>query len=138
MFASTQVFEALPLSPGRPSAVSRWSETPLTVTFVAALITVTPMLGDVIWTVHEPVEPIVVQVLTPPTKVDGPDTLVKVISVPAGAFANPLPSLTFTCPVSVWLVPIGLTADGGVIWMFASTIEKGSQALTAESVWFAS
>ena len=45
--------------------------------------------------------PIVVHVLTLPTKLPGPLTFVNVTSVPAGAFTKPPTALMFTCPVSV-------------------------------------
>src|SRR5262249_19824369 len=101
MFASTQFFCASTLSPARPSPLDRVSETPFTVTVVESRTTVTPGVADVICTVHEPVAPIVVQVFTPPTNEPGPDRIVTVISVPAGAFTKPVPSFTFTCPVRV-------------------------------------
>ena len=34
--------------------------------------------------------------------------------VPAGAFVNPLPSLTLMCQVSTWFVPTRFVAVGGV------------------------
>src|SRR3954454_6994713 len=70
---------------------------------------------------HDPVAPAVVQLETPPTKLPGPLRIENPIAVPAGAFANAEPALTFTWPVRVWFVATGLFADAGVIWMFAST-----------------
>ena len=95
MFASTQFFVAFPELPFAPS-VSRCSRTPLTVTSVAACTTVTPGVADVITTVQEPVPPDVVQ-LVGPTNEPGPDTMVKLITVPSGAFTKPAPvGFTFT------------------------------------------
>jgi hypothetical protein len=54
---------------------------------------------DVIVAVHEPVPPDVVHEFAP-TKLPGPDTNANVIVVPSGAFTNPDPGFTFTCPVS--------------------------------------
>src|SRR5690242_12923869 len=88
--------------------VVRLNVTPPTLTVLDALIVVVPPVGDEITTVHEPVPPAVVQ-LDGPTKVAvAPPALVseKLITVPSGAFTNPLPGLTFTCPVSVWFVPV--------------------------------
>src|SRR5262245_13663132 len=80
-----QILLASALSPGRPSLVVRVSVEPFTVTVVVARMTVVPATDDVIWTVQEPVAAIVVQVLTPPTKLPGPETIEKVMRVPAGA-----------------------------------------------------
>jgi hypothetical protein len=98
MFASRncQSFCASALSPTLASPVARDSETPPTVTFVLALTTVVPGVAEVICTVHEPVPPLVLQVFTPPTKLPGPLWIENVISVPFGAFTNPLPEFTFT------------------------------------------
>jgi len=95
--------------------------TPPTVTSVLALIVDVPIVEELITTVQEPVAPAVVQLLGP-TKAAGPASE-KLIVVPAGAFAKPTPApvFTFTCPVSVCVVPIGLIAVAGVTWMFAST-----------------
>src|SRR5215470_16956153 len=103
MFASgfTHVFCASTLSPTFPSPVARVNETPITETVVEARTTVVPAVPEVICTVHEPVVPEVVQLLTPPTKLPGPDRIENVIVVPAGAFTKPVPGFTFTCPVSV-------------------------------------
>src|SRR5215468_1269084 len=92
-----QVLFASWLSPTWPSPVWRCNWTPLTVTSVAARTTVVPPTADVICTVHEPVAPIVWQVLTPPTNEPGPLTIENVINVPAGALLNVDPSgATFT------------------------------------------
>src|SRR3954447_11673378 len=102
MFPSTQFLFAFPPSPTFESPVARCTVMPVTtVTSVAAFTTVTPGVAEVICTVQEPVASTVVQVLTPPTKLPGPLTLVKVINVPAGALTKPVPSFTFTCPVNV-------------------------------------
>ena len=96
MFASgvTHVFCASTPSPALPSFVARASETPPTETFVDARITVVPAVPDVITAVHEPDPdasvPGTVQ-LVGPTKLPGPDTIVKLITVPSGAFTNPAP-----------------------------------------------
>jgi hypothetical protein len=47
------------------------------------------------------VVPIVLQELTPPTKLPGPEAIEKLIVVPAGAFTKPEPVSTFTWPVNV-------------------------------------
>src|SRR5438105_3924833 len=80
-----------------------------------------PGVVDVICTVQSPVVPTVLQVFTAPTKPPGPLTFDAVTSVFAGAFVEPVPSLTFTWTVNVWFVPIGFAAVAGVIWMLAST-----------------
>src|SRR5262249_33273059 len=106
--AATHVLFAFGLSPGKPSPVSPWITRPPTETSVAAFTTVVPVVLELITTVQEPVPPDVVQVFGP-TKLPGPLTFVKVITVPAGAFTNPppRPSFTFTWPVRVWFVLIG-------------------------------
>src|SRR5262249_34695900 len=103
MFASgvAHVFWASTLSPAFPSPDVRVSDTPITGTVVEARTTVVPGVDEVICTVHDPVAPPVTHVFTPPTKLPGPDRIEKLIVVPAGAFTKPVPSLTFTCPVSV-------------------------------------
>src|SRR5262249_18454533 len=101
MFASTEFLFALPEFGATPS-VSRCNVTPATVTSVVACTTVAPTEDDVICTVQEPVPPEVVQLFTPPTKLPGPETIEKLITVPFGAFEKVTPSCaTFTCPVSV-------------------------------------
>src|SRR6516162_2513609 len=97
MFASgvNHDFCASTLSPGLPSLVVRVNTSPPTVTFVVARITVVPLVFDVITPVHEPVPPVVVQ-LVGPTKLPGPETIEKVITVPSGAFTKPVPGFTFT------------------------------------------
>src|SRR5262249_43447682 len=80
-----QFFVAVGGSPGSPSPVSRCSDTPPTVTFVAALTTVVPTVDDVIVAEHEPDPPAVVQ-LVGVTKLPGPETIENVIVVPSGAF----------------------------------------------------
>jgi len=101
--AFSQVLFAFALSPACASPVARVSETPPTVTVVAALTAVVPVVVEVICTVHEPLPFVVVQVFTPLTKLPGPLTLVNVIVVPVGAFTKPAPSpaLIFTWPVRV-------------------------------------
>src|SRR6476620_407937 len=93
-------FDASPLLGAVPS-VSRVSDTPNTVTVVDACTVVVPAVGELITTVQLPVARTVVQVLpaagtnvavAPPVFCS-----VVVTSVPAGAFANPVPSLTVTC-----------------------------------------
>ena len=51
----------------------------------------------------------------------------KLIDVPSGAFTRPPPLFTLTCAVNVCVVPTGF-APFGVMLMFASTVENGSQA----------
>ena len=52
----------------------------------------------------------------------GPESIVKLICVPSGAFWKPpVPVFTLTCAVNTWLTPTRFVAVGGVIWMFAST-----------------
>ena len=85
MFASTQFFTALALSPARPSPVARFSVTPPTTTVVAARTVVTPAVDALFSvTVQEPVVPIVVQLAG--VSDPGPLTMLKLIVVPAGAF----------------------------------------------------
>src|SRR5262249_20383280 len=116
MFASTQFFDASTLSPARPSPLERVNDTPLTTTVVESRTTVTPGVDGVICPVHEPVPPVVVQVLMPPTQLPGPDRIVNVMTVPSGAFVKVTPSFeTFTWPVSVWFVPTAFAAVAGVI-----------------------
>jgi hypothetical protein len=81
--------------------------------------------------VHEPVVPTVVQ--DGALRLPGPPVIEKLITVPLGAFVNPDPSFTFTCPVNVRAaVPTSLFAGAnGEIWTFAST-----QILVASSVPF--
>ena len=55
------------------------------------------------------------------TSEPGPLRMVKLIVVPAGAFAKPVPVLMFTWPVKRAARPSALVAVAGVIWMFAST-----------------
>src|SRR5262249_51148119 len=80
--------------------VVRVSETPLTDTVVLALTVVVPAVGGLMTTVQEPVPPEVVQLfpaagtktaLAPPALLSE-----KVITVPSGAFTNPVPGFTFT------------------------------------------
>ena len=94
----------------------------MTTTSVAALTVVVPAVGDEITTLHDPVPPVVEQLLGPTNTAVAPPLFVSVnvIVVPSGAFTNPPPALTFTCAVRVWFVLTGLPAVGGVIWMFAS------------------
>jgi hypothetical protein len=76
---------------------------------------IVPAAAELITAVHEPLPPEVVQVLGPTNEAE-PETIEKLIVVPFGAFTKPpVPVFTSTCPVSVWFVPIGLIADGGVI-----------------------
>src|SRR5262245_27696425 len=119
MFASTP---ALCAGAEWPAAalVVRVSDTPVTVTVVLEVTTDTPGVDEVICTVHSPLAPTVVQVFGP-TNEPGPEANWNVIKVPAGAFTKPVPSFTFTCPVSVWFVPTAFDAVAGVIWMLAST-----------------
>jgi hypothetical protein len=127
-----QIFVASGLSPAFVSPVDRVSGTPATVTFVVAWIVVVPIVGELITTVHDPVPPDVVQLDGPTNVADAPPAFdsVKLIVVPSGAFTNPVPGLTFTCPVRVCSVETGLVAVCGVIWMFASTTCSGSHGPT--------
>src|SRR5262245_44218348 len=101
--SSAQVFVASPLSPTLPSPVERVSAVPPTVTVVVARTVVVPVVDDVITTEHEPKPPEVVQLLGPTNAAVAPPEFVsvKLIVVPLGAFANPAPASTFTCPVRV-------------------------------------
>ena len=65
--------------------------TPPTVTLVAAWTTFVPGVDEVIVAVHVPVVPTVVQVVTSPAKLPGPETIENVIIVPAGALASRCP-----------------------------------------------
>ena len=98
ILAAAQLFTASGESPGRLSPVARVSTTPPTLTVVDAWIAVEPPVGDEITTVHDPVEPAVVQLDGPTNVADAPIEFVseKVITVPAGAFTKPAPSPAFT------------------------------------------
>src|SRR5258708_32896856 len=93
-----------------------------TVTVVVARIVLVPGVGDVIVTLHEPVpgavvpepEP-VVHVLGPTKLPTEPDSSEKVMLVPSGAFAGPVPSSTFTCPVKMCLALTGFVFVSGLI-----------------------
>ena len=126
--AFTHAFCASGLSPASPSPVARVNETPATDTVVVALMSVVPVVGELITTVQEPdpaaPAPGVVQVDGPTNVAEAPFEFVSenMITVPSGAFVKPPePSFTFTCPVRVWFVPARFDAVAGVIWMFAST-----------------
>src|SRR5580765_970233 len=94
--SSAHSFAASALSPAFESPLCRCIVTPPTVTSVAALIVVVPVVEEPITTVHEPEPPAVVQLLGP-TKLAGPDGSEKLIVVPFGAFAKPPePLFTFT------------------------------------------
>src|SRR6266542_2173811 len=104
--------------------VSRLSTRPPTDTVVCADTVVTPVRNDFNVTWQLPVPPAVVHGfgdVNPP----GPESIVKVIAVPSGAFTKPLPSFTFTCAVNVCESPTRSTPFGA-IWMFASTTVSGS------------
>src|SRR4051794_11705137 len=100
MFASglIQTLVASALSPAFASPVARVSETPRTDTFVDAWIDVDPAVGELVVTVQEPVPPAVVQLDDPTNVAEAPPEFVseKLITVPSGAFAEPVPSFTFT------------------------------------------
>src|SRR3954471_7440181 len=126
MFASTYVLTASALSPGFASAVARLNVRPPTPTETEACSVVEP--GEVELSVieHSPLAPAVVQLFA--LKVPVPFTVVKLTTAPAGAFAAPEPSLTFTWAVNVWAEPTSFVAANGVSWMFASTTRRGSHA----------
>src|SRR5262249_60252841 len=99
--AVSPFFRASGLSPGQPSLACRCRPTPASPTPRSSDLTVVPGVADVMTTVHEPVPPEVVQ-LDGPTKLPGPLTLLKLITVPSGAFVKPAPiGDTLTCPVNV-------------------------------------
>ena len=56
---------------------------------------VTPVTAEDRLMVHDPVPPAVVQGLAE-VKPPGPESMLKLIWVPSGAFAEPVPSLTLT------------------------------------------
>src|SRR3954470_3451190 len=118
--ALAQFLFASALSPTWLSPVVRVRLRPPTLTVVVPRTTVVPAVDEVIVTVQEPVVPTVVHV-GEPTNEPGPDWMLAVMLVPAGAFTKPVPGLTLTWRVRTWLVPIGLCALAGVIPMFAST-----------------
>ena len=97
-----------------------WS--PASVTVPEADTTVVPVTLEVSVMVQLPVVPTVRHGLVVVNE-PGPEAIVKVIGVPAGAFTKPAPepSFTFMCAVRTWFVFTGLSAVGGLIWMFAST-----------------
>src|SRR5713226_7052960 len=119
MLASSQFFWALGLSPTWLSPVDRLRVTPFTTTVVEALITVVPTVAEVRVTEQLPVASRVAQVGL--LRLPGPLTMLKLMVVPAAALTKPVPSLTLTCPVRVWVAPISLKAAGGEIWMLASS-----------------
>src|SRR5437762_8209068 len=84
----SQVLVALGPSPALASPVARLRLTPLTVTVVAALSTVTPMTADVSVTEQEPLASVVVQLGA--LRLPGPLTIVKLTVVPIGAFTYPV------------------------------------------------
>jgi hypothetical protein len=132
MFASTQVLLAFPESPVFESPVERLTVTPPTTGLVEAFTDVTPAVEEFSVTEHEPVVPTVVQDAA--LRLPGPLTFEKLIVVPTGAFADPDPSSTFTCPVNVCGDPTSFVPDNGEIWMFASTIVQLYWAVFAPSV----
>ena len=122
MFASTHVFDAFPEPPEAVFAavpVVRVIVTPLTGMAAVADTTVVPVAADEIVTVQLAVAPPPVYVqVGEPTKLPGP------LTIDAVAVCGPAsnrPPTAFTVTVSTWFFPTGLIADGGVIWMFAST-----------------
>src|SRR5262249_25423876 len=99
IFAFTHVFTAGPELAPVPS-VARVSTTPPTESVTCAETVVCPVPAEVSVTLQLPV------VLTVrhdgAESAPGPESFVKSISVPTGAFWNPLvPLLTFTCAVNV-------------------------------------
>ena len=85
---------------GADPSVFRVSETPATDTVVCADTVVTPVSAEVSVIVQEPVPPPVVHGFGV-VKLPGPESIVKLICVPSGAFTKPVPSFTFTCAVNV-------------------------------------
>src|SRR5262249_32040754 len=116
--SSAHSFVAGPEFPAVPF-VARVSTTPMTVTVVEAETVVVPAVEEVIVAVQLPVPPVVVQFCV--VGVPGPEVIETVQTVPSGAFAQPVPSLTLMWQVRTWFVPTGFVAVAGVIWMFAST-----------------
>ncbi len=108
-------------SPVFASPVVRVTETPPTETVVVACSVDVPGVADVITTSHVPVAPTAKQIWL--TGEPGPDRMLTVQDVPAGAFTNPFPSpaSTLMWQCNVWFVPTGFVAVSGVNWMFAST-----------------
>src|SRR3954468_11168163 len=97
------------------ASVGRGRLMPPTLTVALARTVQTPVTAEV-WVIEqEPVVPTVVQLPA------GLLLIVKLIVVPAGALANPVPSFTLRCAVNVCCWPMRFVALGGVIWMFAST-----------------
>src|SRR5690242_16199919 len=96
-FGAIQIFVAGPEFAPTPFVV-RVNDTPPTDSVVLALTVVVPAVGELITTVHEPVPPAVVQVDGPTNVADAPPALLseKEITVPSGAFTNPVPEFTFT------------------------------------------
>src|SRR5262245_35745906 len=127
-------FVAGPELPPVPS-VRRVSEMPLTDTVASAFTMVAPVTAERSVIEQLPVPPVVMHgdaVVNAP----GPDTIVKPINVPSGAFTRPEPLLTFTCAVNVCAEPTGFVALGPT-WMFASTTRSGSHG-PSEAVYVAS
>src|SRR5690348_10497028 len=96
-FGAIQIFVAGPEFAPTPFVV-RVSETPPTLTVVLALTVVVPAVGELITTVHAPVPPMVVQVDGPTKVAVAPPAFdsEKEITVPSGAFTNPVPEFTLT------------------------------------------
>jgi hypothetical protein len=121
---SAQSFVAGPeLAP--VASVLRVSVTPPTTVVTCALTTVVPGVVETRLIVQVPVAPSVGHGLTV-VNAPGPESIVKPISVPAGALTKPEPVFTLTCAVKTWVAPTGLVAVGGLIWMLASTTCSGS------------
>src|SRR5262245_66567193 len=99
---------------------------PGTATVTEACIVSFPTVDDVVTTLQEP--PLVWQSSGPVNEPTDPGLRVKLTLVPFGGATNPppVPALTNTCAVYVWVVLGGLVASVGVIVMYASTTVRGS------------
>ena len=115
--ALTQVLTAGPELAPVPS-VLRVRMTPLGVVKVVWADTVeVPVVGELMVVVHDPVPPAVVQLVGGLGVEVAPlaSTVVKVMTVPSGAFWKPAPSprSALTWAVKVWLAPTRLVAVAG-------------------------
>src|SRR6185503_17057612 len=130
MLASTQVLVAGPLLPPAP-LVLRERLTPPTLTVVEALTMVMPAVGELKVTVHEPVPPAVVQLGA--ESVPGPEAMAKLIVVPSGALVYPpVPVLTLTWPVKVWLALISLVPSAAIETLASTQVLVAGPLLPAD------
>jgi hypothetical protein len=115
-------------------SVARISGEPSTVTVTCAETVVTPVIADVTPTAQLPVPPETVQVLGV-VKVPGPESIVNAIAVPSGAGCEPLPSQTFTCAVSIRVIPTSLVPLAAIRTFASSSSGEYSSAELRKELW---